>query len=318
MTISSKARSILRRVPLSNQVRARYVQPVAEHGARLDHHDQALHDLTAAVQQLQADTPQHVLELQLRLDLIESHLPELLNTISSAHGTQRQLQRGFDAQQQVLKDHATSIVAQWERIEMIRRELMFELRYGATTTEPAAVEPKVLDPEKFEQARQDGLRLNLGCGHLAIDGYVNVDARDLPGVDVVAPVDNLPVGEGEAVELYSAHLVEHFPLEELERRVLPYWVSLLRPGGEFRAVVPDAGAMLTGHAEGSVSYGDLREVLYGGQEYEGDFHFNMYTTDSLGELLTAAGLVDVEVEAEGRRNGSCLEFQIVARRPAND
>jgi len=67
-----------------------------------------------------------------------------------------------------------------------------------------------------------------------------------------------------------------------------------------------------------VSYGDLREVLYGGQEYEGDFHFNMYTTDSLGELLTAAGLVDVEVEAEGRRNGSCLEFQIVARRPAND
>jgi hypothetical protein len=56
-------------------------------------------------------------------------------------------------------------------------------------------------------------------------------------------------------------------------------------------------------------------VLYGGQEYEGDFHFDLFTTDTLRASLEAAGLVEVEVEAEGRVNGLCLEFQIVARKP---
>jgi hypothetical protein len=284
-----------------------------------------MHDVTAALQQLQSDVPTHVRTLQERIDLIEAHLPELLNTISSAHGTQRQLQRASDAQSARLDAYEASLVAQgdalagqWQRLEMIRKELMFELRYGERGEPEAAAEPKVLNPEKFARGVQEGLRLNLGCGHIALEDYVNVDARDLPGVDVVAAVDHLPVDEGQDAEIFSAHLVEHFPQQELERRVLPYWVSLLRPGGEFRAVVPDAGAMLAAHAEGSIPYADLREVLYGGQEYEGDFHFNMYTTDSLGELLTEAGLVDVQVEAAGRRNGACLEFQIVARRPDLD
>jgi hypothetical protein len=94
-------------------------------------------------------------------------------------------------------------------------------------------------------------------------------------------------------------------------------VSLIRPGGSFRAVLPDAGAMLSGFADGSVRYEDLREVLFGGQEYEGDFHFNMYTTETLSRILSDAGLVEVKVEAEGRPNGACLEMQLSARRPGD-
>ena len=75
--------------------------------------------------------------------------------------------------------------------------------------------------------------------------------------------------------------------------------------------------MLEAHARGDHSYDDLREALYGGQEYEGDFHFNMYTPETLGKLLADAGLVDVEVEDRGRPNGACLEFQIAGSRPAD-
>ena len=35
-------------------------------------------------------------------------------------------------------------------------------------------------------------------------------------------------------EIYSAHLLEHFPEEELSRELLPYWYSLLRPGAGSR------------------------------------------------------------------------------------
>jgi predicted SAM-dependent methyltransferase len=275
---------------------------LADHEAHLAAHDQAIGDLFPALQEVQGPVLGSIDE---RLRMIERHLPELLNTIASANGEKRQLQRTIGQSQADL----------WARMEMIRRELMFELRYGSDRQSRLPVEPKVVDEDKLNKGRADGLRVNLGCGHLALDGYVNVDERDLPGVDVIAPVDRLPVEPGEVEEVFSAHLVEHFPQEQVERQLLPYWISLLRPGGEFRAVVPDMTAMLTGYQEGTVTYAELREVLFGGQEYEGDFHFNMYTVESFSELLEGAGLTAIEVEDQGRRNGDCFEFQIVGRKP---
>jgi predicted SAM-dependent methyltransferase len=253
-----------------------------------------------------------------RLREIERHLPILLNTISSNNGILRRFTRSVAEIGTREGDLARSVGDLWGRVETIRRELMFEVRYGdrARTVE-VTTEPKVLDEPKVAAARAEGLRVNLGCGHLPLDGYVNVDLREMPGVDVLAPVDQIPFNEGEIDELYSAHLVEHFPQEQFVREVLPYWVSLIRPGGTFRAVLPDAGAMLSGFADGSVRYEDLREVLFGGQEYEGDFHFNMYTTETLSGILSDAGLEDVKVEAEGRPNGACLEMQLSARRPGD-
>ena len=54
--------------------------------------------------------------------------------------------------------------------------------------EPIAAE--IVNPDAL--ASDGPPRLNLGCGHIPLDGYVNVDIRALPGVDVVAPVDALP------------------------------------------------------------------------------------------------------------------------------
>ena len=55
------------------------------------------------------------------------------------------------------------------------------------------------------------------------------------------PSDGEP---GTLRELRSSHLLEHFPQEELRRRLLPYWFSLLAPGGRFTAIVPDGEAMV--------------------------------------------------------------------------
>ena len=292
----------VRRLGASESRLAASEDRLAAHEARLASHDQAIGDLFPALQEVQGPV---LSALGARVRLIEHHLPELLNTIASANGEKRQLQRTIGQSQTDL----------WARMEMIRRELMFELRYGHDRQSRLPVEPKVVNEDKLARARAEGLRVNLGCGHLALDDYVNVDERDLPGVDVIAPVDRLPVEPGELEEVFSAHLVEHFPQEQVERELLPYWISLLRPGGVFRAVVPDIGAMIAGYADSTVTYAELREVVFGGQEYEGDFHFNMYTVESFSGLMAAAGLVDIEVEVEARRNGACFEFQIAARKP---
>ena len=172
--------------------------------------------------------------------------------------------------------------------------------------------------KKVAAARQSGLKLNLGCGHIPLEGYVNVDRRELPGVDVVADVGDLPFEEGGVHEISSAHLLEHFPQEMLRRRLLPVWRALLIPGGIFRAVVPDGEAMLAGVAGGNYSFGDFREVLFGAQDYDGDFHFNLFTPDSLSGLLEEAGFKDVHVDARARRNGKCFEFEVSAVKPSFD
>jgi hypothetical protein len=206
-----------------------------------------------------------------------------------------------------------------DRVEFVRRELLFEVRYCShagtgVSPERKQVTPRIVSPEKIERARAAGtLRLNLGCGHIPLPGFINVDMRDLPGVDVIAECGALPFESGSVDEIFSAHLVEHFPQEELIRRLLPYWQSLLRPNGTFRAVTPDGAAMVAGVADGSYGFEEFREVLFGGQDYEGDFHYNLLTPESLARVVEQAGFVAPEVPVRGRRNGACFEFELAAR-----
>jgi SAM-dependent methyltransferase len=54
------------------------------------------------------------------------------------------------------------------------------------------------------------LKLNLGCGPHIADGYVNVDIVPLPGVDLVADLDQpWPWPDGAVAEILASHLFEH-------------------------------------------------------------------------------------------------------------
>ena len=59
--------------------------------------------------------------------------------------------------------------------------------------------------------------------------------------------------------------------------------------------MPDAETMIREYEAGRYAYDELREVMFGGQDYDGDFHFNMFTPDSLKRLLLEAGFEDVEL-----------------------
>ena len=82
------------------------------------------------------------------------------------------------------------------------------------------------------------LRLNLGCGRNPIDGWTNIDAVALPGVDVVADLDRcreapLPFAESSAGEFLLAHVLEHLAdplglMQELHRIASPGAVATIR------------------------------------------------------------------------------------------
>jgi hypothetical protein len=248
------------------------------------------------------------------VEAFSTYLPTVINTIATQNATDRSRERRLHAVEYGLE---SALSAMQRRMEFIRKELFFEQRYSSDRPGSGpSPEPKVVNKAKLD-AMAGNLRVNLGAGHVTLDGYINVDARALPDIDITAEADNLPFGPGEIDELYSAHMLEHFPVEELRRTLLPYWVSLLKPGGTMVAVVPDIETMVTERAAGRMPFDEFREVVYGGQEYEGDFHFNGFSPESLTELLEEAGLRDVVVRESGRRNGFCYEMELEAVRAAD-
>lgn len=203
------------------------------------------------------------------------------------------------------------------RVEFIRKELMFEMRYGASSANDVEdiIQVEILAREKLDAMRAAGdIRINIGCGHVPINGYLNVDRRKLPSVDIVAAADVLPFEAGELSEIFSAHFLEHFPKEQLVRSILPYYFGLLKSGGIFKAIVPDADGMIDAYKRGEYSFDRLREVTFGAQDYDGDFHYTMMSPESFSELLSATGFREIVIVARNRENGGCKEFEIIAKR----
>lgn len=212
-----------------------------------------------------------------------------------------------------LKQLSESVGWLLDRAESVRSQAPPEIgnRLGV---EGRPVEPVETHVKIDLGARTGALRVNLGCGHASLPGYVNVNNRDLPSVDVVADVYALPFEDGTVAEFYSSHFIEHFPLEEFRRRLLPALRSKLAPGGIFRAVVADVDAMMRAYVAGDYPFDDVREVVYGCQNPGGDFHYNMFTPSSLTELLTAGGFSAVTIVEAERVNGKSPEFEIEAIR----
>ena len=261
--------------------------------------------------------------LTFELERVREHTDAARASIEGVYGRIERIEEDMAAGDanvlNAIRPHLDTLSWLVGRVELIRAEMMNELRYGAGAEgakpgEVGAVEARVVNPDALTPANGE-LRINLGAGHIPLDGFVNVDIRELPGIDVVANVDDLPFEPGSLTEIFSAHTLEHFPEEELRRRLLPYWIGLLRPGGTFRAVVPDMEAMTTAYSNGTMPFDALRRVAYGGQEYAGDFHFTGFTPRTLSALFENVGLVDAEVVAKGRTNGDCFECEVTATLP---
>ena len=84
------------------------------------------------------------------------------------------------------------------------------------------------------------MKLNLGCGSDIKQGYVNVDFRQLPGVDRVHDLSIFPwpFEDGSADEILMLDFLEHFPYR-LTQMIMLECYRVLKPDGELVVQVPD-------------------------------------------------------------------------------
>lgn len=131
------------------------------------------------------------------------------------------------------------------------------------------------------------MKLNIGSGNVHIEGYLSVDPY--APADLCTEATSLPMGDGEVEEIYSSHMLEHLSFDEAAAALLE-WRRVLKPGGKITIVVPNlnfvAAAWLHG---GDRSY--RRQMLFGNQQHEGEFHKNGWTEQDLRDDLCTAGFV---------------------------
>lgn len=223
------------------------------------------------------------------------HVPALVNAAASVAALAHE-------QARMKREHEAALSELKARID--------ELRGGALSSSPG---PRILSVDKVQRARASGARVVVGPAPV-MDGFVHVEEREKAGVDIVAPLSNLPFAAGEVRELLASHVLGKFTQQELEGQMLPAWTRVISPGGIFRAIVIDAEAMIRARGAGEIDFDQFRQALVGAGSSEG--LRNMFTAASLQASLSAAGLVDVRVVAQGRRAEAGYELEVAARVPA--
>jgi hypothetical protein len=288
---------------LSPLVEARIQTAIQEAQAFTEERISQAHE-RVLVQQAQAFTEQQILQVLEQVEArvqhtageMKAYLDEktnFLNSSTSAMGkalaeVTKRADTSFDNPDARLPD--ARFRALETRIEQVRAELLQELRTALglpnnVTSEPSAFVPKVLNEAKLTRRKVWGVKLNLGCGHHPLEDYLNVDTQEMPGVDIVADIADLPFQPGEVQEILASHLAARFSAEQLHKGLLPHWHRILTPGGKLVIVAK-----------------------------EDDSHQHIWTPVSVQSALAEAGFQNIEMEDENRHNETGLEFRISARK----
>lgn len=153
-------------------------------------------------------------------------------------------------------------------------------------------------------------KLNIGSGRDIRADYVNVDHRQIDGVDVIADVRSLPFEKASLDEIYASHVIEHFT-EKDAKDILVYWFSLLKKGGVIRVIVPNIDVMAREYAKGNITWSALHSVILGGQDYASDHHFNQFSLDSMEDMIKAVlPKAAFEIIEGARVNGESIEMEV--------
>lgn len=186
----------------------------------------------------------------------------------------------------------------------------------------AASQSSSLPPQRGQP-----VKLNLGCGHRILPGYVNVDiaeSRSDVRPDVLCDLHRLaPFADGTADEVLSVHVVEHFWRWEVAD-VLKEWMRVLKPGGEMILECPN---LLTAceeflrdpdRASGPGTEGQRTMwVFYGDPRWQDSLmvHRWGYTPHSLARLMFEVGLVNIRQEPAQFKLRDPRDMRVVGQKP---
>lgn len=138
------------------------------------------------------------------------------------------------------------------------------------------------------------MKLHIGCGNKFLPGYIHVDVMKYEHVDYIANANNLDMIKDNSVdEIYACHILEHFSRFDNEK-VLSEWNRVLKRGAILRISVPNFEAIVHEYIEGEKALDNIIGLLYGGQNYDYNYHFQVFDFSQIEKILINTGFENVE------------------------
>lgn len=164
------------------------------------------------------------------------------------------------------------------------------------------------------------LRLDLGSGSNGMPNHIHCDIRPMRDIELVCDISRVPLEDGIADEVFSAHAIEHFPRREVPA-MLREWFRLVKPGGSLTVCCPNIAFLCLAFARNKFHGADeLSHYIYGGQDYGENYHKCGFDFPLLEKLLLEAGFARVEDGFDNspgadtiEHNGAKLQYHLRAR-----
>lgn len=151
--------------------------------------------------------------------------------------------------------------------------------------------------------------LNVGCGERVYGYYpdgehkcVNIDERKLPHVEHVVDVSkDLPFEDEHFDYILASDIVEHFPIAKT-KEVIKNWLRVLRKNGVIEFRLPNLKAIIKHYQPDKKGWKNAEYVswlLYGGQDYPGNFHYVCFDRAWFREICNDVGLLEISYKEDG-------------------
>ncbi len=149
---------------------------------------------------------------------------------------------------------------------------------------------------KFNKLSQetDDVKIHLGPESVIIDGYINIDIRQLPGVDLVADINDLSfIAANSICQIYSSHTLEHISHQKIYS-VLQHWFRIIRPNGSLILSVPDFDKIISIYNQTGQQIEYIKSPLMGEQDHDYNMHYSVFNRSYLEEILLEIGFSSVK------------------------
>jgi predicted SAM-dependent methyltransferase len=142
--------------------------------------------------------------------------------------------------------------------------------------------------------KNEVIKLNLGIGNRKIgEGFTGVDINKGKYTDVVCDITKLEdkFSKESIDEIYSRHVIEHFPQKEIPT-ILKSWVSLLKPNGKITLNFPDLDRYVDFYVKhrDQIPVEEFARWIYGNQKDGYDLHKAGFNGKYIADILIKLGI----------------------------
>lgn len=134
------------------------------------------------------------------------------------------------------------------------------------------------------------MKLNLGCGHVKIEGFVNIDVNPDVKPDLVGDITkSLPYANDSVSEIWLIHVIEHIQ----KKYHIPLYMEMnriLKKNGIIVMAYPEFVKCAMNYVTNKKGKRDFWEMtVYGRQNTPSDFHVSLMDSSLLVPQLISMG-----------------------------